>query len=150
MGNAGELDRRIGDRPVLVFDGECNLCNRAAQFVLDHDRRGRVLLCASQSESGRALLASGPKRGAPAEPVRRPDETIFLIEGERIDDKSTAALRLCRALGFPWSLLAVLGIVPRAMRDLVYDLVARNRYRWFGRRESCRMARPGEAERFLP
>jgi predicted DCC family thiol-disulfide oxidoreductase YuxK len=131
-------------RPVVIFDGVCNLCNRAVQFILDHDRRGRLLLTAGQSEAGQALLrAHGVEQ--------RAQDTIFLFDGQRqrIYDRSTAALRIARLLGFPWSLLSVFLVVPRLLRDPLYDLVARNRYRWFGRRESCRLPRPGEMDRFL-
>ena len=130
------------ERPVVVFDGVCNLCNRAVQFILDHDRRGALLLTANQSEAGQRLLA-GRTSGA------SPEDTIFLVDNGRIHERSTAALRIARALGFPWSLLYAFVIVPRPLRDLAYKWIARNRYRWFGKRESCRLPRAGEAERFL-
>jgi predicted DCC family thiol-disulfide oxidoreductase YuxK len=130
------------DRPVVIFDGVCNLCSAVVRFVLDHDRRGRLLLAASQGEAGRALLARHPPRSSP-------DETLFLVERGRIRERSAAALGIARALGFPWSLLYALVIVPRPIRDALYDFVARRRYRWFGRSESCRLPREGEAGRFL-
>lgn len=133
---------RFAGSPVVVFDGVCNLCNRAVQFVLDHDRQRRILLCASQSEAGARLLA-GRTGGA------SPGDTIFFVEEGRLHDRSTAALRIARALGLPWSLLYAFILVPRPLRDWVYGIVAKNRYRWFGRRESCRVPRPGELERFL-
>jgi predicted DCC family thiol-disulfide oxidoreductase YuxK len=127
---------------VVIFDGLCNLCNRSVQFILDHDRRRRLLLCASQSQAGQRLLARHPTADSA-------DDSIRLADGDRLYSRSTAVLRIGRALGFPWSLAWLFVLVPRPLRDPVYDFVARHRYRWFGRRETCRLARPGELERFL-
>ena len=128
--------------PVIVFDGVCNMCNASAQFILDHDRKKAMRLAASQSDAGTALLArfhietSGP-------------DTMYFFDGERLHERSTAALLIARRLGFPWSLAYVFIVVPRFLRDGIYRFIAKNRYRWFGKRESCRMPAPGEAERFL-
>ena len=126
-----------GEAPVVLFDGVCNLCNGAVQFILDHDRT-RVLRFASlQSEGGRALLARYGMRAPEGDP-----ETIVVVEGDRVYERSTAALRIARHLTFPYSLARAFVIVPRPLRDLVYRFVARHRYRWFGRTNECRVPTP--------
>lgn len=137
------------ERPVVIFDGVCNLCDRAVQFILDHDRRGVLLLTANQSEAGQRLLAGRGDAPAPLGDDASPEDTIFLVDGGRLYGRSAAALRIARYMGLPWSLLYVFVVVPRPIRDAVYKFIAKNRYRWFGKRESCRLPRPGELDRFL-
>ena len=127
---------------LLFFDGVCNLCNSTVQWILARDRDQRFQFASLQSRAAREALAGA---GAP-EPL--PD-SVVLIEAGNVRTRSDAAIRIGRALGFPWS-LAVLGrAIPRPLRDGLYDWVARNRYRWFGRRETCRVPTPAEAARFL-
>lgn len=128
--------------PVLLFDGVCGLCHRAVAFVLARDRRGVFRFASLQSEVGRALAA---RCGL------RPDalDTLVLVEGERCSTRSTAALRVARRLTGAWPLLAALLVVPRPLRDAVYDAVAARRYRWFGRYDSCPLPPPALRPRFL-
>lgn len=128
--------------PVIVFDGVCNLCHASVQFVLRHDRRERFRFAASQTDAGRQLLG---RHGIDPDQV----STVYLIEGGRVSSKSTAALRIARGLGFPWSLASIFNVVPRVLRDWVYDLIARNRYRLFGRAEGCRLPTERERGRFV-
>lgn len=128
--------------PVVVFDGVCNLCNATVQFLLSHDRAGVLRFAANQSEPGQALLHAFGKQAADV-------SSVYLIEGDRCHDRSTAALRIARLLPWPWRLAYALIVLPRPIRDLAYALIARNRYRLFGRRESCRLATPAERARFL-
>lgn len=128
------------DRPVVIFDGVCNFCDSAVNFAIDRDPKGALAFAASQSDAGRALMGRFGVESS---------ETIYLVEGSRISDRSTAALRIARLLKFPWNLAAVFLVVPRPVRDAVYGLVARNRYRWFGRRDSCRMPTDRDRGRFL-
>ncbi len=128
--------------PVLLFDGVCNLCNASVQWVLRHDRAGRFRFAALQSETGQALLA---RFGLDQEHF----DTAVLVDGDRIFTRSDAALEILRQLGFPWSAVAVLRWAPRSLRNVVYDWVARNRYRWFGRQEKCLLPRPEWKQRFL-
>ncbi len=128
--------------PVVVFDGDCVLCSANARFILRHDRQQRFRLATMQSEAGAALMA---RFGIdPLDP-----ETFILVEGERVRRNSDAALAIAEGLGWPWKALGALRIVPRAFRDSVYRLVARNRYRWFGRRERCFVPAPEHANRIL-
>ena len=128
--------------PVLLFDGVCNLCNASVQWVLKRDRRGVFRFAALQSEAGRALLRES---GLSSENF----DTVVLVDGPRVFTRSDAALEIVRRIGGPWSLLAVFKIVPRPVRNAVYDWVARHRYRWFGKTESCMIPQPEWAKRFI-
>jgi predicted DCC family thiol-disulfide oxidoreductase YuxK len=130
------------DKPLIVFDGVCVLCSASARFVLSHDEAGRFRLTAAQSPLGQALY-----RHLGLSPTDY--DTFLLVEDGHVWFKSDAALRVAGRLGLPWSLAGLLGIVPRAARDAAYDLVARNRYRVFGRRETCFLPTADHAERFL-
>jgi predicted DCC family thiol-disulfide oxidoreductase YuxK len=131
------------DRPVIVFDGHCAMCTGWARLVLRHDRRARFRLLPAQSALGRALyLHYGLD----------PDqyETNILIEQGVARFRSAAAIGIARGLGPPWSLAGMLGLVPTALLDPLYDLVARNRLRILGRRAVCYLTEPGMEDRFLP
>lgn len=125
-------------RAIILFDGVCNLCNGAVTFVIDHDRDGYFAFAQLQSETGRDLLGDAVRL-----------ESIVLIEDGVQYSQSTAALRIARRLRNPWPLLYSLIIVPKALRDGVYSLIAANRYRLFGKTESCRLPTPDMSERFL-
>jgi predicted DCC family thiol-disulfide oxidoreductase YuxK len=135
---------RVAGEAIVLFDGVCNLCNGAVQFILDRDGARRFKFASLQSERGRALLA---EHGV-TPPTGDPD-TIYLVEDGRIFDRSTAALKIARHLSFPWWLLSVLAVAPRVLRDPFYRLVARNRYRWFGRTDECRIPTPELRARML-
>jgi predicted DCC family thiol-disulfide oxidoreductase YuxK len=130
--------------PVILFDGVCNLCNAFVNFVLDRDPTAQFHFASLQSPGAAALLA---ERGLPA-PAAEPD-SIVLIDGDRVYERSTAALRIARRLRGPIRVLSVFMVVPRPLRDLVYRFVARYRYRWFGRRDMCRVPTPELRARFL-
>lgn len=128
---------------VILFDGVCNLCNGLVQFVIARDPAQHFRFASLQSEAARRCLAdAGMTRDAP--------DSIILLDDGRLFTRSTAALRIARRLRFPWPCAFALVIVPRPVRDWVYDVVARNRYRWFGRRDACLVPTPALAEeRFL-
>ena len=128
--------------PVLLFDGVCNLCNAAVQQVIDRDPEARFRFASLQSEAGRRLLA---RAGAP----KSMPDSVVLIDQNGVHTRSDAAIRTAGKLGLPWSLLSIARLVPRPLRDLVYDGIARNRYRWFGRQTVCRMPTPDLRARFL-
>ena len=127
---------------IVLFDGVCNLCNGVVRFVIDRDPRGRFKFATLTSVTAARVL--GP--GSTVE--TRPD-SIVLVEEGRVFTKSDASLRLARHLTFPWPLLYGLIVLPKGLRDGVYDLVARRRYRWFGHRDSCMVPDPGIRARFL-
>lgn len=130
------------DAPLLLFDGECNLCQGSVQFVLKRDRAQRFRFAALGSTAGRQALAAA---GAVA-PL--PDSMVLLHRG-RVRTRSGAALAVARLLPWPWPLWSVFWIVPYPLRDLLYAFVARNRYRWFGKRSSCWVPTPALRARFL-
>lgn len=132
----------IEDGPIIVFDAVCVLCSGGAQFVLRHDRRRRFRLASMQGEVGAALYR---RHGVdPAAP-----DSMIVVQGERVLRNSDAVLAVCSGLGWPWRAAAVLKLIPRALRDPAYRVVARNRYRWFGRRESCWLPSPADRARVL-
>lgn len=134
------------EAPILLFDGVCNLCSRTVQFILDHERTPTMRFCSLQSEAGRALLSRHDMMHVVAE--ADPDTMVFIEDG-RAFDRSTGALRVARHLRAPWSWGRVALILPRFVRDLGYRLVARNRYRWFGKTDSCLVPTPELKSRFL-
>ncbi len=128
--------------PVVLFDGTCNLCNGAVQFVVRRDPRGRFRFAPLQSAAAQKLLAPGG--GLPALP-----DSIVLVHQGRVRTKSGAALAIARGLRWPWPLLTVFWLVPAPLRDFVYDWIARHRHRWFGRRDACMLPTPALRARFL-
>ena len=130
------------NRPIIVFDAECLLCSANAQFVLDHDRHGRFLLASMQGEAGSALYR---RFGIdPTDP-----DTLIVVEGDRVRRDSDAILAIWSGLGWPWRAGAMFRLVPRLLRDHVYRWVARNRYRLFGRRDTCWLPDPAFRDRML-
>ncbi|WEJ98190.1 MAG: thiol-disulfide oxidoreductase DCC family protein [Candidatus Sphingomonas phytovorans] len=132
----------MAGHPVIVFDALCVLCSANAQFVLKHDRREHFRLASMQGETGAALYR---RFGIdPANP-----ETIILVDGDAVRRDSDAVLAIYAGLGWPWRAAAVLRLVPRFLRDPVYRLIARNRYRLFGRRATCWLPTAEQARRVL-
>lgn len=127
--------------PVVLFDGTCNLCNGSVQFIIDHERAPTLKFASLQSDAARTLLGAELPPGDP--------ESVMLVEDGRTYSHSTAALRIARYLRAPWRWLVVLVVVPRFLRDAVYRFIARNRYRWFGKSETCRVPTPELRARFL-
>ena len=131
------------DGPVILFDGVCGLCDRWVSFVLKRDRRCTFRFAALQSEAGASLLRA---HGLPRDQL----SSVVLIAGGRAYLKSAAILEMLRGLGLPWSLAVAGAALPVGFRDRLYDFVARNRYEWFGRTDTCRIPSPAERARFLP
>lgn len=128
--------------PVLLFDGVCNLCSSSVQFVLERDEKENIQFASLQSEFGKNSLS---KSQLP------PDYTssLVLLENGRAYIKSDAALRLSKHLNGLWKLGSVLLIVPKFIRDPVYNWIAKNRYKWFGKKEACWIPEPKWKARFL-
>lgn len=130
------------ERPLIVFDGECVVCSHGAAFVLRHDRRRRFALTTAQSATGQALYgALGLSSGL--------EGTMLLIERDTVATESDAILAVATGLGWPWRAAAIVRLLPAALRDRAYAFIARNRFRWFGRRETCWLASPGDRDRIL-
>lgn len=127
---------------IVIFDGVCNLCARSVQFILRHEAEPRFSFSPLQSAAGARLLGS---HGFPTADV----ESFVLISDGKVYTRSTAALRIARHFKGAWQLLRAFWLVPRPLRDFLYDFVARNRYSWFGKAESCMMPTPELRARFL-
>ena len=127
--------------PVVLFDGVCGLCYRSVQFLLQADRRGRLRFASLQSGYGRAVLKAHG---------REPDalDSMILLERERLSDKSTALIRISNYLGGAWPLCMITLAIPRFIRDALYDRIAKNRYRTFGKFDTCRLPSPEFQDRF--
>lgn len=130
------------DRPIIVYDGHCALCTGWIRFVIRHDRAGRYRLLAAQSPLGQALYRH---YGLDAQAF----ETNILIEDGLPRFKLVGSARMARGLGFPWSLAALFALLPQHLGERLYDRVARNRFRLFGRHAVCHRPDPAEAWRFL-
>ena len=130
------------EKAVVLFDGVCNFCVGSVQFIYKRDPKGRFRFASLQSEAGQALLR---EHRLPADDF----DSMVLIEGDRVHLRSSAALQVARGLKAPWSLLGIFLVIPRPVRDLAYRLIAGNRYRLFGKRESCMVPTPDFQARFL-
>ena len=127
---------------IILFDGICNLCSGAVQFIIKRDPKAYFKFASLQSDYGQQKLA---------EAGEQPNQmhSLLLIEGEEFYFKSTAILRICRHLSGGWKFLNFLLALPRPFRDWLYDLIARHRYRWFGKKEECMIPGPSIKKRFL-
>jgi predicted DCC family thiol-disulfide oxidoreductase YuxK len=129
---------------IVLFDGVCNLCNTTVQMIIDHDPDGRFRFTSLQGERARELLAPfgvSPSEGDP--------DSILLVQDGKLYSHSGAALRIARRMSGGFALLWAFIAVPWFIRDAVYRLIAKNRYRWFGREETCRIPTPELKARFL-
>ncbi len=132
----------MSERCVVVFDGMCDLCAGSVRFILSHERDNELRFAAAQSRAGRELLR---RHGFEPETV----PSLVVAGAGQVHLRSTAALEIVDHLRPPWRWLCTLRILPRRLRDALYDLVSRNRYRWFGRRDTCLLPTPELASRFL-
>jgi len=126
----------------MLFDGVCNLCHGAVHWTLTHDRHARIRFASLQSQAGRAALNAAGHDG----PL--PDSVVF-IDSNGVHTQVDAMIAAGRALGFPWNMGVLLLVLPPFLRNAIYRWIARNRYRWFGRKESCPMPKPEWTARFL-
>lgn len=127
---------------IILFDGVCNLCNGAVTFIINRDKKDVFKFAALQSEIGRGLTS---KFNIDTSKV----DSIILIDGDKHYEKSSAALRIAKQLSGAYPLLFGFMILPKFIRNAVYDYIARNRYKWFGKRESCMIPTPELKSRFL-
>lgn len=130
------------ENPVLLFDGVCNLCNASVQWILKRDHKAQFRFAALQSEFGQQILQ---KHGLKQEHF----DTVVLSVGDQIFLRSDAPLEIVRRLGGFWKLFYLFKVLPRPLRDALYNFVARNRYRWFGQTAECMLPRPEWKGRFL-
>ena len=129
-------------RAIILFDGVCNLCCATARFVMRRDPNENFHFAPLQGNAAKSLLAEEPDNLTSL-------ESVLLVENGRVYRRSTGALRVCRRLHRLWPMLYVFIVIPAPVRDAVYNLIGRNRYRWFGKKESCWLPGPEWASRFL-
>ena len=127
-------------KDTIFFDGVCNLCNGAINFVIDRDKKQRFNFSSLQSEAAEKILPNY---------LNEVDSIILVKKSGKIYCKSNAALEISKSLKGLWPALYAFKILPRFIRDIVYDWIAKNRYKWFGKRDTCRMPSPELKERFL-
>lgn len=129
-------------KPIILFDGVCNLCNNSVQFVIKHDPSDKFMFAALQSERGQQLLQQYNLATAGF-------DSFVLIQNEKVFLKSTAALQVAKQLSGPVKLLYGFIIVPAFIRNAVYAFIAKNRYKWFGKKDSCMIPSPSLQSKFL-
>lgn len=147
MGASNPASKGAGElaQPVLLFDGVCNLCNAAVHWIIKRDAGRQFRFASLQSEAARREVT----KADPTTALDSLPDSIVLIDQDGIHTHSAAALRVARRLGFPYSLATVGLILPRPLRDAMYRLIARNRYRWFGRQDTCMVPASNLTDRFL-
>lgn len=130
------------DGPIILFDGVCNLCHGAVRFIVRRDPDASFRFAPLESALGKRLVQEWAGHGPPA-------DSVLLIDGGKLYQRSDAALRIAARLRSPWPAIVMLGAIPRPLRDAAYDYVARNRYRWFGRKHACPAPDPEMLDRFI-
>ncbi|MEO8514092.1 MAG: DCC1-like thiol-disulfide oxidoreductase family protein [Ignavibacteria bacterium] len=130
------------EHKIILFDGVCNFCNSSVNLFMSHDKKDIFRFAALQSDAGIELQKKFNIN---------PDniESFILIDGSKYYKKTTAALKVAALIGFPYNLLYPFILVPQFIRNIVYDIIAKYRYKWFGRKESCRIPTPEERAKFL-
>lgn len=126
----------------ILFDGVCNLCNASVNFVIKHDKKAQFLFASFQSDAAKEIMLHFNLENLK-------EDTVILVEGNKVFDKSTAALKIAKRLDGGFKAFYAFIIVPKFFRDWIYDFTAKNRYRWFGKRESCMIPSPELKNRFL-
>lgn len=129
-------------KPVLLFDGVCNLCNGIVQFVIKRDPKKKFLFTSLQSDAGQELLQQFGLRDLDL-------DSFVYVQHNQYYTKSTAALHVLKGLGRGWQLLYIFIMIPRPVRDKIYDWIAKNRYKWFGKKDQCMVPAPELKNRFL-
>jgi predicted DCC family thiol-disulfide oxidoreductase YuxK len=127
---------------ILLFDGVCNFCDGTVQFVLKHDKKAVFKFASLQSDAGQQILAKNSL------PLTDFDSFVY-VDGDKVYFKSTAALHVLKELGGLFRLSFLLIVIPRPIRDYIYSILAKNRYKWFGKKDSCTLPTPETRERFL-
>lgn len=131
------------NKKLILFDGVCNLCNSSVQYIINHDKHDIFLFAPLQGETGQKIISYFNID------TSKTDSIILYSEEKGIDYKSTAALKIATKIGFPQNLLSAFLIVPAFIRNWVYDFIARNRYKWYGKKDECMIPTPDLKSKFL-
>lgn len=132
---------KITDKPIILFDGVCNFCNFWVNFIIDRDKKEKLKFAALQSEQGQYFLE---KFNLPTDNF----DTFILVEKDKYYSRSNAVLRIVKHFGGLWNLLLIFYLIPTPIRDFFYNIIAKNRYSFFGKKEVCRIPTPSERKRF--
>ncbi len=132
----------LKNKSVILFDGVCNLCNASVNFIIKHDKKERFIFASLQSDVAKEILLHFPAK-------KNKLDSVLLVENEVIYDKSTAALLISSKLSGIFKLLSIFKLIPKFIRDAIYDFIAKNRYAWFGKKETCMLPAPEIKNRFL-
>lgn len=130
-------------KKLILFDGVCNLCNSSVQYVIQHDKNNVFLFAALQSDTGLEIIKTYNID------TSKTDSILLYTPEHGVVSKSTAALKIASQLGFPLNILVVFLVVPPFIRNWVYNYIAKNRYKWFGKKESCWIPTPELKSKFL-
>ena len=130
------------NRPLILFDGVCNYCNSVVNFIIRHDKSQHFIFSPLQSERGQQILES-------FDLPKKEFNSFILVDNHKICSRSTAALHVLNKLPWYWKWTQIFWIIPVVVRDALYNLIARNRYKWFGKKDSCMIPSPEIKARFL-
>lgn len=129
------------NQPIVFFDGVCNFCNASVQWIILKEKHPSFLFAPLQGETAKSVLGEMAAKEVP--------DSVVLCQDGKVYTKSTAALRIARYLRWPWRLLVIFTIVPAFIRDLFYDIIAKNRYKWFGKKDACTLPSKELRARYL-
>ncbi len=132
----------MNEKPIILFDGVCNFCNALVNFIIRQDKKNVFLFCTLQSDPGKRLLEQYKINW-------KQNDSFVIIENRKAFQKSNAALRLYNKLPWYWKWTQIFWIVPKFIRDGVYNFIAKNRYKWFGKKEECMIPTPELKNKFL-
>ena len=132
----------LENKSIIFFDGVCNLCNNSVKFIIKRDKHKRFLYASLQSDAARDILLQFKIKNSNL-------DSIILLENGKFYQKSTAILKIAKQLNGLWKLNYGFLIIPKLMRDFIYDIIAKNRYKWFGKREFCMLPTGDMKLRFL-
>jgi predicted DCC family thiol-disulfide oxidoreductase YuxK len=130
------------ENPLIFYDGVCGLCNRFVLFVLNRDRRSRFYFAPLQGKYAKEVIDISKKTGSEL-------QTVYLFYNQHLYHRSRAVLKIFQLMGFPWNLTGIFRIIPPIIADNIYDFIAGNRYRWFGKHENCPIPNAEHRSRFI-
>ncbi len=133
----------LSDKKIVLFDGVCNFCNYWVRFALKRDKNKKLLFTSIQSENAKSILF---KYNINPTAIT----SVIFIENNKAYTQSSAVFRICKNLSGIWKVFYVFIVIPKPIRDFVYNRIAENRYKWFGKRDECMVPEPWMLERFLP
>jgi predicted DCC family thiol-disulfide oxidoreductase YuxK len=134
----------VSKKSIILFDGVCNLCNNSVQFVLKRDKSNQFLFASLQSDAAKKILLQLNQ-----ENLANNIDSILLVEENKLFTKSSAVLKISRKLTFPYSILYWFIYLPKFIRNPIYDLIAKNRYKWFGKKDQCMVPKKEYSKKFL-